>query len=57
MISSGRYRYHLQDIAIAESGPGPDMMLAMMKQEVAEFEEANPDEAKKIREEAAASTA
>jgi len=57
MINSGRYRYHLQDIAAAESGTGPDMMLAMMKQEVAEFEAANPDEAKKIQEEAAASSA
>lgn len=54
MISSGRYEYHLQDIAEIEAKSGPrnhvdTARLSQMKQEVAAFERASPDEAAKIQ--------
>jgi len=54
MISSGRYGYHRQDIAEIEKKPKPlnavdKMRLEQMKREVAEFEQANPGEAKRIQ--------
>lgn len=56
MISSGRYLYHLQDIADIEYNPSPGrldaMRLSRMKSEAAEFEAANPDEAKEMQERA-----
>jgi hypothetical protein len=54
MISSGRYLYHLQDIAEIEAMPQPvsaiqQMRLDQMKAEAAEFATANPDEAARIQ--------
>lgn len=57
MISSGRYLYHLQDIAEIEAKPAPGpvdaMRLSQMKRETAEFEAENPVEAKEMQERAA----
>lgn len=56
LISSGRYLYHLQDIAAAKASGATDpislLMLNKMEAEVAAFEEANPDEAKRLQERA-----
>ena len=57
MISSGRYTYHLQDIAEIKAMPQPvdpirQMQLKQMEVETAEFEKANPDEAKRLQEQA-----
>ena len=54
MISSGRYNYHLQDIAEIKAKPLPldpivKMNLQRMEVEVAEFAAANPEEAKRIQ--------
>ncbi len=54
MISSGRYLYHLQDIAEIKAMPQPvnsiqQMRLRNMESEVAEFEKANPEEATRLQ--------
>jgi hypothetical protein len=54
MISSGRYLYHLQDIAQIKAMPQPvdsiqQMRLKQMEAETVEFEKANPDEAKRLQ--------
>ncbi|HWP61276.1 MAG TPA: hypothetical protein VN495_01605 [Candidatus Paceibacterota bacterium] len=54
MISSGRYLYHTQDIAEIKAMPQPvdriqQARLRQMEAEVAEFERANPDEAKRMQ--------
>jgi len=57
MISSGRYLYHLQDIAEIKAMPQPvdsiqQMRLQQMETETAEFEKAHPDVAKRLQEHA-----
>ncbi len=56
MISSVRYFYHLKDIAetkaLPQMNPMQQMRLQMMETEAAEFEEANPEEAKRLQERA-----
>ena len=54
MISSGRYLYHLQDIAEIKAMPQPvnsiqQLRLEMMESEAAEFKTADPDEAKRLQ--------
>lgn len=54
MISSGRFNYHLQDIAEIKAKPLPldpidKIHLERMEAEVAEFTAANPEEAKRIQ--------
>ena len=53
IISSGRYLYHLQDIAEIEAtspvNPIQQMRLSMLKAEAAEFEKAKPDEARRLQ--------
>ena len=52
MISSGRYLYHLQDIAEIKAMPQPVNLIQKMRHlqieaEAIEFEKANPEEAKR----------
>lgn len=56
LISSGRYLYHLQDIAAMKTAGATDPVsvfrLKQLQTKVAEFEKAHPDEAKRLQERA-----